>query len=388
MLFTLEALNARKGDCLLVHYGDRQTPRLVVIDGGPADVYASSLRPRLQQILGKRHKSVDDPLDVELVMVSHIDDDHIVGILDWFAELEQAQDGRPYNIRTLWLNSFDDIAGNTATEIQSRVATVAATSFNPDVARSRDSAAIIASIPQGRKLRDSAVRLAIGKNDGFSGMVMAQSSGSSTAKLQGGLSLRVLCPDRARLTALATEWDKAKKKDDPAVPAAFVDKSVTNLSSIVVLAEVASGNKKRSMLLTGDARGDDILAALKASKLLKNDRMAVDVLKLPHHGSNRNLAPEFFETVLAKHYVISANGEHENPDKQVIEWIAKARGADPYTIYITNEKLRDPKKRIDIEAIVKQAIRQTAKIAPKRKIVFRAEQDLSVRIDLLDPLPF
>ena len=47
--------------------------------------------------------------------------------------------------------------------------------------------------------------------------------------------------------------------------AAFVDKSVPNLSSIVVLAELGG----KSMLLTGDARGDKILEGMELAGLLE-----------------------------------------------------------------------------------------------------------------------
>jgi hypothetical protein len=39
---------------------------------------------------------------------------------------------------------------------------------------------------------------------------------------------------------------------------------------------------------------------VKAAKLLTNGKLRVDVLKLPHHGSERNVAPNYFETIVAK----------------------------------------------------------------------------------------
>ncbi|HPM83944.1 MAG TPA: hypothetical protein PLF81_24730, partial [Candidatus Anammoximicrobium sp.] len=79
MPFALEALEAKKGDSLLLHYGRDSDPKLIVIDGGPSGVYARSLKPRLDQL--KQQRSPDDPLPIRMVMVSHIDDDHINGVL-------------------------------------------------------------------------------------------------------------------------------------------------------------------------------------------------------------------------------------------------------------------------------------------------------------------
>src|SRR6185503_13237830 len=77
MLFTLEALHAKHGDSLLLHYGKPGAPNLIVIDGGPAGVYKTSLRPRLTEL--KQSRSADAPLTIRMMMVSHLDDDHING---------------------------------------------------------------------------------------------------------------------------------------------------------------------------------------------------------------------------------------------------------------------------------------------------------------------
>ena len=79
--------------------------------------------------------------------------------------------------------------------------------------------------------------------------------------------------------------------DLQALAAEFVDESIHNLSSVVVLAEFDG----KRMLLTGDARGDFILESLREAKLLKNGKLAVDIFKVPHHGSVRNAAAELFE---------------------------------------------------------------------------------------------
>ena len=35
MMFSLDVRRARKGDCLLLHYGTKEDPHLILIDGGP-----------------------------------------------------------------------------------------------------------------------------------------------------------------------------------------------------------------------------------------------------------------------------------------------------------------------------------------------------------------
>jgi hypothetical protein len=47
MIFSLEVIRARKGDCLMLHYGTPEDLRLMMIDGGPRGVYAPHLKPRI-----------------------------------------------------------------------------------------------------------------------------------------------------------------------------------------------------------------------------------------------------------------------------------------------------------------------------------------------------
>ena len=49
------------------------TPRLAVIDGGPARTYEPALKPRLEKIRQTRGGAPGVPLTIDLLMVSHID---------------------------------------------------------------------------------------------------------------------------------------------------------------------------------------------------------------------------------------------------------------------------------------------------------------------------
>ena len=378
MLFTLEALNAKHGDSLLLHYGTPAAPKLIVIDGGPAGVFKQSLQPRLEEL--RTSRAPTGALDIRLLMVSHIDDDHIRGVLDLTRELVQAEEDNaaaPFDITTLWHNSFDDLVKSVKVANLDVLATRAKSSNGLDPA----SRAVPASVPQGRDLRNAAKKLGLNINAHFGDLVVSPAQGKKTVDLGSGLSFTVIGPRQAQIDALQNDWAKkiaALKKKGALKPAAmeavaadFVDKSVYNLSSIVVLAE-AGGHR---MLLTGDARGDYILEGLKAAGLLKKTPLHVDLFKLPHHGSIHNAAAELFEKVTADHYVISADGKHGNPDTPTLELLTKARGKDAYTIYLTNK-------------VAKTAtFLAKAKAGKKFNVVFRAPSKGSVSVDLGQPVP-
>lgn len=387
MIFTLEALEAKHGDSLLLHYGTAADPQLIVIDGGPSGVFDKTLRPRLEQL--KAIRSPAAPLPIRLMMVSHIDDDHIKGILELTVELlEQREAQQPLlcDITTLWHNSFDEILGNNQTgaiaaSLGSAVKLSAAgeLTFPPGLFRDHSPAAVAANVPQGRKLRDNAAALALLPNDPFENLVVLPQDDKEPLAIDDHLKFTIVGPSQARLEKLQTDWDKKLKKllekppaEARAQAAEFIDRSVYNLSSIVVLAEVEG----KRMLLTGDGLSADILAGLKEAGLMQDGaKLHVDLLKMPHHGSMYNNSEEFLTTVTADHYVISASGKHHHPDTSTLELISKIRGADNYTIHLTNP----------VPSAVEFFAADQQKPGKNYKVEIRQDGTLSLRINLGEP---
>lgn len=390
MIFSLEALQAFEGDSLILHHGTRNDPYFTVIDGGPKNTYARSLRPRLLEI--KNALELDEPLPIELLMVSHIDGDHIVGVLDMFEKLDEARHDNkapPFRINEIWHNSFDDIVGNGADELLNIAggAAAAASVFASIPGGDDHAGAVVATVPQGRRLRDLTRGLKIPLNAKFDGkLVMRRKAPIKVVRLPGNVKLTVIAPDFERVKKLQEAWDKALKKAKKAktksaaaealAAAAKLDESPTNLSSIVVLAEC----NKKTMLLTGDARGDHILDGLKAAKRLDSKgRIHVNILKLPHHGSDRNVSTKFFSSVTADHYVVSADGKHDNPDMATLKMITTARKDDRFTIHLTNDEGKN-----NLGKNIKTFLKEAKAAGRKFKVVARRSDDLSLRVDLLD----
>jgi hypothetical protein len=145
----------------------------------------------------------------------------------------------------------------------------------------------------------------------------------------------------------------------------------------VVLAEM-SGKK---MLLTGDARGDDILEGLQAAGLLDEPPLHVDLLKLPHHGSDRNVETDFFRKVIADHYVVSGDGTDGNPEIAALRMISEARGDDDFVLHLTN---RDGKN--DLGRKLQKFEAEERARNPGHELRFRETDALSLKVDLLAPV--
>ena len=394
-LFTLEAFFAKHGDALLLHYGPFERPRMILIDGGPGGVFTRFVEPRIEQLREELDIADDRPFPLEMVMVSHIDDDHVNGVLRLFSEMEKAKDKKrpsPYAVKTLWHNSFDDLLGNAKREIVSRMAATAADAAGPKLRlpnMSEESRAVVASTRQGRILRNAAKKLKVVVNRPFQGLVMAPAR--KKVSLGHGLSFTLIGPLKDQVVEFQKRWDadlkKIKKKEkDSAKSSAFADDSPFNLASICVLARC----KRKTMLLTGDARGDHVMEGLEKARLLKKTRpFHVDVLKVPHHGSDRNVEQRFFERVTADHYVFSGDGGHGNPERATLEMLERARGRAKYTVHFTvtknqhrTDKSKKRKKALgELMAWVRQKPANCT-------VVFReAKSDVfSLTVDLLDPL--
>jgi beta-lactamase superfamily II metal-dependent hydrolase len=426
MLLTLEPLQASEGDCLLLHWGTEDNPRLGLIDGGPGNTYESSLRPRLEEIRDN-HKLVQ--LSMDLVMVSHVDNDHIVGIKKLFRKLKSELESmlpdsdRPFTVARLWHNTFNDIlndapdqyfktltaslqanvGGNPNPELLTRLASALIERQGISEEEAHSSALeiglILAGQGEGRELRDSH-RYLFTKgqiaqlNSPFSKSgkptLLTVDSDSQPQKI-GGLSFTVLGPLQADIQALQTAFDAYIKKKGLAVEAvlaAYADKSIPNLSSIVCMVE----SQGKRILLTGDARGDKILAGLKRTGMIGNGALKIDILKVPHHGSDRNIGQSFFETVIADTYVFSGNGKYGNPERDTLDWLIEARGKGAeYRIVLTYavnsiDKLRklEKEKRKKIWDHEQDSLEALFKKRKQQGYRFEINAEASTKIELGD----
>lgn len=247
--------------------------------------------------------------------------------MELFAELrDQRDDGEPplVEVDAFWINQFEQtIDGDNGGRRRRLEAVIAG--IGPAGANMRLASATLQGIKHGHDLVVMAKQLNIKINP-----VTGQKpflAGTTDSLPLGDLTLTVVGPTQANLDALRVQWEDWLARQEDRIGrgavkmAAMADNSVPNLSSIQLLAECDG----KRLLLTGDGRGDHLLDALEDVGLLDaQGGIDIDVLKVPHHGSDRNVNRNFFERVRATTYVISADGKHGNPDGPTLEWIYKA----------------------------------------------------------------
>jgi len=342
-MIVFEALQAKHGDCLILRFTGDGAERVWLIDGGPPGVYADSLKPRLDALRGAA-----DRLRVDLAMVSHIDDDHIAGMEQLTRNLRQIKEnnGIPFlDIRRFWFNSFSALVGTLPQPAQQLVTLAASDQAGMFAALPgirHETAAVLSSVGQGEKLTAEIITLGLPLNEGLAKPLTAP----DTVTVNGA-KVTILGPLQSRLDDLRREWAKqAKSAARPADLAGLfredLDTSLPNLSSLVALVEIDG----KRILLTGDARGDDIVKGWAAASGDQGQPLSIDILKLPHHGSDRDLTEDFVKTFPARHYVVSADGKFGNPDPPALRALVETLGNRQYTIHVTGPMLQfdpDPK---------------------------------------------
>lgn len=79
--YRIHVLPAQRGDALWIEYGTEDAPNHILIDGGITATGRDHLRKRVEE--------VGTPLHFELLVVTHIDLDHIQGILQFLENLPE-----------------------------------------------------------------------------------------------------------------------------------------------------------------------------------------------------------------------------------------------------------------------------------------------------------
>lgn len=352
-MLTLEMLAAAHGDCLWIEYGSGQQVRRILIDGGPAHTYPA-LRERILQL------GADDRR-FELLIVTHIDADHIEGVV----RLLQDAPALGCHFERIWfngreqLNQIFDPAGAPLGAVQGELLGMLIADLEAQTGRKL----LNLDLPQGLA--------AIDRNEGKLPVV----------DLPGDCRLTLLSPDHQRLLELKTRWrDELKKaklssgdtaalrrllessttlrplgdvlgdsgptedryevpdpeghdlaagaadtlgrgEGEPGANAQFgADNSLANGSSIAVLLEYPKDQPTVRLLLAGDAWPSVLEASIDVLQPEPGSRLDLTGLKLPHHGSVANLSASFMGKLRCKNYLVSTSGAvFRHPHARAIE---------------------------------------------------------------------
>ncbi len=105
-MLRVEMLPANYGDCLWIEYGDAGPMHRILIDGGLAGTYAA---------ISRKIGDCGESCHVELMIISHVDADHIEGVAG--DEPRRRIAGAPYRVeQRAGANRVTDTAGSATIE--------------------------------------------------------------------------------------------------------------------------------------------------------------------------------------------------------------------------------------------------------------------------------
>lgn len=372
----LRIFQSSKGDCMLL---EAKTKELVLCDGGMDTSMRKYVSPELSKLRKKRQ--------LELVYVSHIDNDHISGVLMlledealWRAyehlndktpgEVNRPDVPRPPVIKGILHNAFSDMITANNKQLSSLTAAKAVedllTSMAPSLyataapeltAAAAEMESIATGVPEAIKVTKlaapGALDIPVNKPPGVTKASRLLYAGRPGEVFDiGSMKFTLVGPSSKELSDLRDGWNnwlrdnkervrkiraELKRRVDEFSSGALSSspfdlrdwngipdtKGVTapNVASLVYMVEEG----KKRLLLTGDAQQDIILEGLKRAGFLDDGHAHIDVLKVPHHGSENNMDANFARRVSADHYVFCGDGEHENPSRQALDFIFNSR---------------------------------------------------------------
>lgn len=308
-VFRIHVLPAQRGDALWIEYGTEAAPNHILIDGGITATGRDHLRKRVEE--------VGTPLHFELLVVTHIDLDHIQGILQF---LEDMPDGITFG--DIWFNGWDQMKamglepmgvkeGIRLSEILKKnyKATWNKAADGKAIALKADGSVVTYSIDGGMKLtvlgpaHEQLVRLCERWDDVIEEFGAAEEAEDS-GEVPSGLDLGI--PGLEPMGPIdIPELAKSKFKEDDTIP---------NGSSIALVLEYEG----RTALMLGDAYPSVIANSLRTLAL--NGRFKVDVVKLAHHGSRNNTDRAIALLLSAPIWIFSSNGagNTKHPHKESV----------------------------------------------------------------------
>jgi hypothetical protein len=349
----LKMYPAKNGDAFLIRE-NMTKPTAILIDGGYAATFQTYISPDITHLeqLG---------YSLDLVVATHIDTDHIAGLLEFFKLNGNSQAPKIIRVENIWHNSLRSLGStieaddnltpddkNLLVEIRRRGYPMPAGAEVGPLEISARQGSSLAALLLGGGYRWNT-------SDGTQSI---NSSETSLFELQSDIRLRVIGPSVIRLEELRRSWITELQRmgftgkiatnntfDDAfeflcafeglraavgAEPntiststnrcldqAYQADNSVTNGSSIALIIEVGASR----LLFLGDSWAEDIEAALRT---LPNATfpMIFDAIKISHHGSLHNTSPALLELIDSPIFLISSSSErHNHPDLEVLKAI-------------------------------------------------------------------
>jgi beta-lactamase superfamily II metal-dependent hydrolase len=349
-MIKIKTFQAEHGDAFLLSFGDNEDIN-ILIDMGLAQTYEKKIKPELK-ILKENEKKID------LLVITHVDNDHITGAITFIEENRAEQN--IIEVNEVWHNSYrhlqfdkginNELSNDEKNSLSELILQNSYKTIKNGISN--------VGIKEGTTLASLLYKYKYNWNTSYN--LKAISVDNETINKFSNLEIILLSPNNDKLNILSKKWkDKLDEiiynfhaNDNEIFDDAFElymqnqkenetrrtdcssnadeldieelykleekDTSITNGASISFIIEY-KGNK---ILFLGDSHEDLIYHRL---SLLKDSgyKLKFDLVKLSHHGSNRNTSNRLLAMIDSNRFLISTNGiKKTHPSSNVISKIA------------------------------------------------------------------
>jgi len=283
----LKFLKAGTGDSILIHHNEKN----ILVDGGNDSQY---LITEIEKI--HRRNEI-----INVLIITHHDDDHIKGIIELLELVIRGKYGNKSSfIERIIFNSPKLISEKNSTKDDR-----------------------ILSYKQANSVDKQLLNIGIER----------EIFNENSLPIEfDGLKLRFLSPNEddlkkysqvkgAYLTSdFKCDWKSPMSVLDKFLNDKSQDTTIANSTSIVILAETA--NKR--VLLTGDTTPKRLQSIIEKLVIENNGPVFFDYIKLPHHASYRSLNKKIIENIICKNFIISTDStKYFLPNKRALLKILK-----------------------------------------------------------------
>lgn len=310
MSLMIKVMPASNGDSIIIRFGNNKNNLSnILIDGGRGLPCFKALKSFFIEVNNKKQ-------DIDLVVTTHVDDDHINGILKIF----QDKTINKKIIKDTWFNS-----GKLLSKFFKTEETGNSNEISISLLDSTDM-----SISQGISLEKYLNDLGI-----WSKKILK----STDCYECSGAIIRIVSPNINVLSQLNKKWELEISNNtdmsftsDYDIPIEELlknryveDKSMPNKSSIGFIFEY----NNMSLLMLGDSHPSVVIESLRQLGYSEKNKLKVDLTKISHHGSKSNTSDELLNLVECNKFIISTDGsQHGLPNKECLARIINHVGSN------------------------------------------------------------
>lgn len=280
----IKMLKALNGDCILISYGENYESHILV-DGGMGFECIKQLKRNIENIKREEQK-------LNLVILTHIDNDHISGMLKIFS----MNDFDFGIIEKMWFNYGENLKKELGISSCNNIEKVFLSSEKSKIsfAQARDLESVL--------LKNKVDNTTAMKNEVYeifnAKIILVSPSLGILRKLNETSEKKKL--KEVKISAIndyskSVEYLNNKKFDE--------NISLENKSSIAFIFEW-SGKK---ILFLGDAAASEIVDTLSEMGYSSENPLEIACCKISHHASKHNTSNELIKMLKCKNYFISTN---------------------------------------------------------------------------------